>query len=241
LLLAYTSKELTHFVGASLKPEKDKQFELLLKILKTGILSPYPDNKPKWYNRLYGGPISLVNGEMYPQFPKVCLCDIPLGDLHLHIKKYSDFGLAFPKRILVAKGATPVFYVAQDAPYLFSKEKLADRFVEMSNRFQDFCTTIPLAAGKELGRIPQHLVDLETAWNFMMQQILAYIKVFDSNASDDAADNYYMEREWRVVGGFTFSIEDVSRIIIPCEYARQFRGQVPDYYGELSFASSDPV
>lgn len=202
--MPYTSRELTHFVGSKLRPNSEKQFELLVKILESGVLSPRPDNMPSWYNRFYGGPISLKGGEMYPQFCCVCMCDIPLGDLNIHIKKYGEFGLAFPKSFLVPKGATPVFYVAHNAPYIFSEQPLAERFVDMANRFQHFFDLAEFAPGA----IP---VELRNAWDFMLQQVLAYIKVFDSGASDDAKDNYYMEREWRLVGGFKFLIEDVSR------------------------------
>src|ERR1019366_7648127 len=41
----------------------------------------------------------------------VCFCDIPLGDLDLHMRKYSRFGIAFRKEFLLKKGATPVMYV----------------------------------------------------------------------------------------------------------------------------------
>src|SRR5689334_24442201 len=43
----------------------------------------------------------------------VCFCDIPVEDLPLHMKKYSQFGLAFSKGFLIGKGATPVFYVSE--------------------------------------------------------------------------------------------------------------------------------
>jgi hypothetical protein len=70
----------------------------------------------------------------------------------------------------------------------------------------------------------------------MLQQVLAYIVFFDSALPDDTKDNYYMEREWRVVGGFEFSIEDVSGIVMPQEYSRAFRNRVPAYCGQLSFS-----
>jgi hypothetical protein len=48
-------------------------------------------------------------------FPGVCFCDIPVADLSLHIGKYSAFGIAFTKRFLVKRGASPVFYIAKDS------------------------------------------------------------------------------------------------------------------------------
>src|ERR1039457_5940254 len=115
--MSYTSRELTHFVGRSFRPDNQKQFDLLIKILETGILSPRPDNPSSWYNRANGGTLTLSVGELYPQFYNVCFCDIPLGDLDLHVRKYGAFGIAFLKSLLVPRGATPVFYVAENAPY----------------------------------------------------------------------------------------------------------------------------
>jgi hypothetical protein len=161
--MSYTSRELTHFVGAGLKRDRQKQFDLLVTILESGILSPRPDNPSSWYNRFYGEHLTLKWGEMYPHFCCACFCDIPLVDVDLHIRKYSEFGLAFLKSFMVTKGATPMFYVAANAPYIFSEERLADRFVEMANKFQDFSGLIAGMPGRPEGWAGAALHDLETA------------------------------------------------------------------------------
>ena len=40
-----------------------------------------------------------------------CFCDIPVEDLKIHVKKYSRFGLAFDKNLIVNKGGAPVNYI----------------------------------------------------------------------------------------------------------------------------------
>jgi abortive phage resistance protein AbiGi (putative antitoxin) len=50
------------------------------------------------------------------KYEVVCFCDIPKPDFAIHVRKYSRFGLAFKKKFLIAKGACPVFYVANDTP-----------------------------------------------------------------------------------------------------------------------------
>lgn len=79
------------------------------------------------------------------------------------------------------------------------------------------------------------LNDLEGVQTFVVLHLLGYIKEFNSSLSDDADENYYMEREWRVVGGVQFTLEDISRIIVPKDYAKRFRDEVPEYYGQVSF------
>jgi hypothetical protein len=107
----YISNELTHFVGANLRKsknqsEKDKQYKLLIKILREGLL----------YNPKAG--VSLVvnlnakisKNEMYlPQM--VCFSDIPVEDLTLHINKFSSFGVSFNKDFIVKQGGVPMHYI----------------------------------------------------------------------------------------------------------------------------------
>jgi hypothetical protein len=45
----------------------------------------------------------------------LCFCDIPPEQLGVHMKKYSSFGIAFSKKMLLEQGATPVYYVARNA------------------------------------------------------------------------------------------------------------------------------
>ena len=64
----------------------------------------------------------------------VCFCDIPDSDLAIHVNKYSRFGLAFKKEFLIAKGACPVFYVANESPVsateIFSPDNFATALIE---------------------------------------------------------------------------------------------------------------
>src|ERR1700680_488911 len=109
----YVSAELTHLVGAKLKPDRTKQFELLIKIVNSGILSSYPDERV-WRNPAYIRPFSWTDGE-FLGLAKACFCDIPFTELAIHVGKYGEFGLAFRKDFLVQQGASPVFYVATNA------------------------------------------------------------------------------------------------------------------------------
>ena len=70
----------------------------------------------------------------------VCFCDIPVEDFPIHIAKYGPFGIAWDKSYLVARGASPVFYVARDsvaavqpatsrAKYFDAMARLWDKFI----------------------------------------------------------------------------------------------------------------
>ncbi len=73
---------------------------------------------------------------------------------------------------------------------------------------------------------------LQQYWN---QSVIAFIKPFRASESDDSDENYYMEREWRVSGDVHFGLSDVYRVIIPESFARRFREDFPNFFGQLSF------
>lgn len=63
--------------------------------------------------------------------------------------------------------------------------------------------------------------------------VFGYIKTFDPALADEHPDNYYMEREWRVIGQVHFRSCDVSRILVPTSFVEQFRLDVPEYEGQV--------
>ena len=71
--------------------------------------------------------------------------------------------------------------------------------------------------------------------HFVTEQLFAYLKFFDHTLPDDHPENYYLEREWRIVGNLKFNIEDIRRVFMPKEYAERFRADCPKYCGQLTF------
>src|SRR4029077_14814674 len=45
----------------------------------------------------------------------VSFCEIPVGDVGIHMSKYGPFGIAFSREFLLNQGANPVLYLAEDA------------------------------------------------------------------------------------------------------------------------------
>lgn len=227
----YVSRELTHFVGKDLDHDKDKQLELLVKIVKTGLLGRRASAKgaAQSLNYAYTRPFELDNGELLG-VPTVCFCDIPVADFSLHVRKYSEFGIAFPKEFLVKQGASPVFYLAENSKYTYggSTFHLGNEYVHMLDRLVESL--------EEAQKGNPDIFDLK---RFLLLRVLSYLKAFDSSLPEDAPDNYYMEREWRVIGKVEFETGDIARIIIPRDFAGQFRERLPEYCGQISFPDAD--
>ena len=70
---------------------------------------------------------------------------------------------------------------------------------------------------------------------FLLNEVFSHIKFFDHTLSEDHNDNYYFEREWRILGNLYFRLGDIQRVIIPESFAKKFRKDYPDYYGQISF------
>lgn len=245
----YISNELTHFVGKEDKTP-DEQYERLRKILNEGKLIHNLTGKIMGISAS-GGPTSgvlmkvrpnakLSNNEMFnPEM--VCFCDIPVGDLNLHIQKYSPFGLSFEKNFVVQHGGAPVYYIPKEAAVKIkilarvgnNKGELFDKILpKLDAYFNIDYKTIQSLSNTDSSSINTKLL----LGSFLKLHILSYIKFFDHNLPDDHEENYYFEREWRIVGNLKFRMSDIKRILIPNNYAGQFRKDFPQYYGQLTFA-----
>ena len=110
----YVSNELTHFVGRG--KAADEQYDILVnKILRSGWITypPHDLTRPRTLSLDMSQPIS---DDKALKYEVVCFCDIPDSELAIHVSKYSRFGLSFKKDFLIARGACPVFYVANESP-----------------------------------------------------------------------------------------------------------------------------
>jgi hypothetical protein len=67
--------------------------------------------------------------------------------------------------------------------------------------------------------------------------LFSYFKFFDHRKAEDDPDNYYFEREWRIVGNLQFEIDDVKSVLIPSQYSREFREKFPQYIGQVVFTN----
>jgi Putative abortive phage resistance protein AbiGi, antitoxin len=260
----YVSKELTHFVGGekSKKATDDERYQLLLGILRderrlrSDPSRPTEQGWPRLDRIKTHGVFS--KREMY-HFPGVCFCDIPMADLAIHASKYGPFGIAFLKAFLVPRGASPVFYIANDshvrpAPTIrlgiatspSSPSTRATIFDEMLRAFHKLWFKLQTTAFEvggpdtddpkaiELADIALAVTELST---YIDKYVFSYCVPFDTTHDESDKEHFYMEREWRVLGDVEFSLVKVERVILPRDYANRFRADVPDYNGQVSFAT----
>lgn len=237
----YVSNELTHFVGAGLANSSadlsavlEDQYNLLIKIIGDRRISYPPHDQeddipegleydPGCSYTFYGRFDASSNDLISPDI--VCFCDIPIGDLGIHIQKYSPFGLSFLKSFLIKRGANPVFYVARSSEIHGTTR--AEYFDKNIKIYLKTCANANLEtpSGNDCHSI-----------NGFFSHLLCYLKFFDPEKADDDKDNFYMEREWRSQSNINFKIKDIERIIIPKSFAQKFRYDVPDYLGQLTFS-----
>jgi len=90
-----------------------------------------------------------------------------------------------------------------------------------------------LGLTEQLGRPDSYLPQDQRTGIIELRRVLfyhlfAYLKFFDHALPDDHPDNYYMEREWRVLRSVDFTLQDVALIIRPRAYAVRFAADVPE-------------
>jgi len=257
----YISRELSHFVGQGTSPEN--QFGLLVLILQAGWLT-HPPHNPNISGGVSVNPSAKIStNEMYvPQV--VCFCDIPVEDLHIHATKYSPFGLAFSKTFIVNQGGYPVLYVPRGTRLLqardldpteiqnldwSTREKILESFMEeiadvFDRMIPEFHSLMRLfydlirkdaKAASITGR-PADDIRLQKLEEFLVRRLFSHVKFFDETLDDEHPENFYMEREWRVVGNVKFELKDVRRVILPEAYASRFRQAIPEFVGQVSFS-----
>lgn len=252
----YVSSELTHFVGRGL--DEEQQYQLFLKILNEGWVTHPPHKTNISGNLSVNTSSKMSSNEMYsPEI--VCFCDIPIADLGIHVGKYSPFALSFSKDFIVQQGGCPVFYLPKQARVhahhkeLSPEEKMRlfqeggvdalyenigkgqyfDRMTqEYSALMKMFRSMIMKNSQSQVPEEHRRLMELES---FISFHIFSYIKFYDHSCEEDHDDNYYLEREWRVIGNVKFDLNDIETVFMPKRYSQRFRADFPSYESQVIF------
>lgn len=239
----YISRELTHFVGRKLIGQEEEQYRLLLKVINDKALRP---SGGLWMGGVKITPnCKFSQNEMFSPLA-ICFCDIPVQYLAIHIKKYGPFGLSFDKNYVCGNGGCPVFYVPilakAENPCTYGQSEGAPGSSKSKGEYFDYeiglyrkriDAFMDLVAQKGTLPDPHGLIEL---CMFLDLDVFSYVKAFNHTLPDEDPDNYYFEREWRVMGQMQFGIGDIRRIIIPEAYAKRVREDLPEYCGQVAFA-----
>ncbi len=288
---SYVSKELTHFVGAGLASDEER-FQLLLEILRDGKLldgrslrrtekravswfDVHSSDGAEEHHDYFADPYfdtdlrKDLDTNDFVRPDMVCFCDIPHDPpdfFRVHTAKYNRFGVALSRDFLVRQGASPVFYVARQAPAsmrlvggegpladfyldatypsLFGEGRSRRRlYTEQASRILELIGT---AGGNTQGQLDAHIPGESNAQQqklnlyrtldlpvTLFAYLFGYMKFFDPSLSEDHPDNYYMEREWRVLSQVSFAISDVVRIFLPPDHVQRLQKELPEYHGEV--------
>lgn len=70
-------------------------------------------------------------------------------------------------------------------------------------------------------------------FQFLFFRFWCYIKFFDHTKDPDDNDNYYYEREWRVIGNINFTNQDIANLYIPSDFKEKFISDYPEYGNKL--------
>jgi len=249
---SYVSNELTHFLGRSL-PDNQGRYALLREVIRTGWLKASHRDQlgPGFVGQSDGQ--KAISGNEAIKCTSVCFCDIPVTTLGVHMKKYGPFGIAFAKQLLLRSGVTPVHYVARNARHRgvgIGPRTVGDWFDQLRKELQNIAHDLGSYVEPHEGRPrflaklsppntpPGHRLmgQLSALQNDLEFLVFGQLKFFTVGLAEDDPDNFYMEREWRVPEGLAFGLGDITRIIMPREFADQFRADVPEYLGRITIA-----
>ncbi len=251
----YVSKYLTHFVGRK-KGNDEAQFKVLLDILGSGELkSEMHQDSVNSYTTI--NPTAKVSKNAMHNIDMVCFCDIPLIYSGIHIEKYSSFGLSFSKRFIVSKGGVPVLYIPQKAAMLnqcITKSEYFDNMIphyyklfhlliyntEVREVLKAKYTALPDVVNCPQFAYPPYsdcqmdFVELlYKLYDLLEFHLLCNLKFYDHNLRDNHPENYYLEREWRILGKLKFTSRNVSGIIAPLKYQDRLLKAFPQYKQKL--------
>jgi hypothetical protein len=114
--------------------------------------------------------------------------------------------------------------------------QVVDRVGNISQRYLDSYKR-GQSNPREYKRRVYQSIDLPVA---LFPYLFGYTKFFDASLPDDHPENFYMEREWRVLGEVHFKTADITRVMLPPAYVDRFREVIPEYRGSI-LELPDPV
>lgn len=165
-----------------------------------------------------------------------CVTDIPLKDLPSHAPYYGKVAIGF-KACAVHKKFLPVMYIPTTSMPVVEMmvpnrelTKMANDLLMYQGSFQEQ-QSMKLYSQAAHNKEAVFKPNPEEIKGFLMN----FVKVTDFDASPE--NTFYREREWRNIGDFIFSVEDVSAVTVP----ESFIYKIQKHLEESGYPSSISV
>jgi Putative abortive phage resistance protein AbiGi, antitoxin len=185
--------------------------------------------------------VDIVKGDLVVA-EVICFCDIPETALGIHKSKYGLFGVGFPRRFLMGKGARSVIYVpfsprlehirwrsSYDISMIEGWKNAWDAFNEFvilpnpDSRTSHYVNARPRDANESIDAVN----------SLVTRDFFSFLKAFDCDLPEDEITNYYMEREWRMIGHLSFLKSDLSSVFVQKDYEQRLISDRPNYQAKI--------
>jgi hypothetical protein len=165
----------------------------------------------------------------------VCFCDIPKEEIGLHTQKYGPFGLSFSKTALARKRARPVIYLPVWSGDWRTPMDGRGAVKDIEAVYKSLPSFLPQNWSSTFASQYTTPEELICAVQCMLDhQVLCFIKPFNVERADDDPRQYYMEREWRILGSLQFELSEVVRVFLPKTFIKRFKSDFPEYKGAIT-------
>lgn len=154
-----------------------------------------------------------------------CVTDIPLKDLPSHAPYYGKVAIGF-KAQAVHKAFLPVMYVPTESMPVVEMMVPNRKLTEMAYDFLKYQGSFQEQQAMRLLSQAAHNKDavLKPDAEAMKGFLMNFVKVTDFDTLPE--NTFYREREWRNIGDFSFSIEDVAAVVVPKSYIGEARAHL---------------
>jgi hypothetical protein len=137
--------------------------------------------------------------------------------------------LSFKKDFIARNGGAPVFYIPQKAKRIGASTTCRGEYFDYAvtsihENYDDLQKESGTIDSEDQIPAPSrepNSIDFDGLiedYQFLVFYVFSYAKFFDHTLPDEHENNYYFEREWRIIGKLKFELKDINHIYLPEGY-----------------------
>lgn len=165
--------------------------------------------------KLLAGKPELIYGQVKTK-GFCCVCDIPFKDLVQHSQYYGKVAIGFSADSIHSL-FNPVLYIPRDFTIPLDLKVDLNREIDLEKEY-DLEEPVFDLIGDLLGF--EDDPDYNERLSLALGHFKNLMKVTGFSQNDE--ETFYREREWRKIGDYIFSVDEVEAVIVP----EQFTGQI---------------